>query len=522
MSREIELARTAARGAFHIFIGKIISRAIGILGGIILIRLLKPEEYGLISIAIVAPSILLLFSDLGVDTAITKYLSEYRSKNEIGNLKPLFYSGLIFRLIISCILTIICFFIAEPFASIAVGKPYVATLIQIASLLIFAWALSSFSESVFLGFDATKSYAVFLIIMEILLSAMPIVLVLYGMGVRGALLGMVVANLIASLMQVLTSVFITIKTTRGLNAAAFTFNLKSALKTMLVFGIPIQAVIFIGTGLGRYYNFMIAAYCAPSDVGNYSVAEKSNAFIDYMTWPISLILFPTFSKMSHEESSTLKKALKYSVKYSSFFILPVVIVIVVLAHPLTVFLFGIDYEASWIYLTLLAMGSLGYGLGGVHLRKLMLSQGETKFIAMLDTLSALIGIIVGLLLIPLYGVLGFLVTNLVTGWPSYIIMFKKAQAKYRVMPPLKDMGRLYLSIVITGAAVALVASMTISELFKLVLGLFVGVVTYMISVVLTNAIKQDDLDNLREITRTQPVINVVADKIFKILELIVK
>ncbi len=517
MGDEIQLARLVASGIIHIFTGKVITRIVGFLGGIVLIRLLKPEEYGLIYIATFLPNVLMLFNDFGIDTAITKYLSEYRSKNEIGNLRPLFYSSLAFKIALNCVLTALCFLIAETFASVALGKTYLAPLMQAASLFVLAWALNSFSRSVFLGLDATKSYAIFEVINEILLSSIPILLVLYGLGAHGALLGMVVASLIASLIGIIYSVLIIRRMTKGLNT---TLSLKLALRRMLEFGIPLLAVIFSSVGIGHYYRFMLVTYVMPHDLGNYSVAEKPLVSIDYLAFPVSAVLFPTFSKI--KDLDILKKALKHSVKYSSFLILPLTMVMMILAYPLVIFLFGIDYEGSWIYLSLLAISWLTYGLGGVHVRKLLLSQGKTEFIAKLDILTAIIGVITGFLLIPPYGVIGLIITSSVAGWPSYFVMIKKSRDEYGIKPPLMDIGRLYMSIAIAGAVVTAIALMPLSELPKLVLGGLTCVATYLISVVLTKAIDKEDINRLREMIKPQPVINVMANKLFDFMERIAK
>lgn len=518
MTREIELGRTVARGAFHIFTGKVIARTFGVIGGIMLIRLLAdPIDYGILNIAIIAPGIISLLGDLGIEMAMTKYLSEFHSKGKMGALKRFFYAGFTLKLLVNTVLTIACFLAAEIFAFQVLGKPYMAPLIQIASLLILSWMMYDFSRSVLLGVDSTKNYAAILVINEVLLSAIPIIMVLFGMGVSGALTGMVMAALMASATAIAISILTVKKITKNSNEITITFA--STSKEILAFGLPLAAVRFIDLGLRQYFRFMIAAYTAPYDVGNYGVAEGALTLVDYVAWPISLTILPMFSKISIDNNlATLQKTFKYSVKYSSFLILPLATALMTLSYSLITTIFGVEYQFSWIYLTLLCIRWLFYGLGGVHMRKLLLSQGETRLIAKLDTLMAILGISVGLMLIPSYGIFGVIATSLAIDWPSYIIMFKKVNQRYKIKPPLKDVWKLYLSIAITGLVMTIIAFMPIHEAMKIIFGFFVGPPMYATSVLLTKAINIDDINNLRDIMKIQPYASKLANKLLDLME----
>lgn len=520
MSKEIKIARTAARGTFHLFVGKIVSRAIGVLGGLILIRLLTRGEYGLLSVAVVAPGILALFSDFGINAAVTKYLAEFKYKGEVDNVKRFIYSGFVFRTALSVGLMFLCYIVADTFAIGAIGKSYAAPLIRTASLFIPAWMLYSFSGSVLVGLDATRGYAALMILNEIFGALLPIMFVVYGMGLSGALLGMAVAYMIAGVVGVLGYVFMVAKMGKGPNLS---LGHKVALRKMFAFGIPLAAAGFIGTGLENFYQFMIAAFSEPGDIGNYSIANSAVSLLLYLTFPVSTILFPMFSKINPEkEPRVLRKIYDYSVKYSSFLILPAIALLIVLARPLTLLLFTAEYENSWIYLTFLAIGWLGYGLGRSHLWKLLRAQGDTKLVAKLDTLTAAIAVCLSLVLIPLYGILGLILIFIVVGWPSYIIAVKKAHEKYGISPPFASVGRLYISLAIMVLVLVPLTMTPINEAFKIVIGTLAGVTIYIIASTMTKAMKEGDINALKDIMKPQPLVSAIFNKILKIMERIAK
>ncbi|MDZ7343944.1 MAG: polysaccharide biosynthesis C-terminal domain-containing protein, partial [candidate division KSB1 bacterium] len=76
-----------------------------------------------------------------------------------------------------------------------------------------------------------------------------------------------------------------------------------------------------------------------------------------------------------------------------------------MAKPLTVFLYGERYEASWLYLQMISFGyyfSAALGFNGLTLKVL----GKLRYIVIVNIAAVLINIGVNLLLIPQYGALG--------------------------------------------------------------------------------------------------------------------
>lgn len=519
MNKEIELARVATKSTFNIFSGKIISRVVGLVGGIILIRLLTPEDYGFIAIATVAPNIFFLFADFGIDAAMVKYTAEYHSKGEFGNLKKTFASALIFRVLIGALLSVLCFSMAEAFA-VALGKPYMAPLIEMSSPLIFAWAINNFSMSVLLGFDSTRAYATFMVMGEISLSFMPILLVLQGMEATGAILGMVIATLTQCFISLAFCVASLIKKCN--KSASISMDFRQATSKILSYGVPLAIVSIMQMGLGSFYRFMISAYCSPSQVGNYKIAEQTNALVDYIAWPISLIAFPTFSKLDYKKQhQTLNKIFKYSLKYSTLLILPLALALILLAQPIIMTLYGLQYASASIYLMLLAISWLSYGAGDAHLRKIFLSQGDTKLIAGLDALTAIIGVIFSLLLIPTYGIFGLILTMLISNWPSYLLKVKKNDEKYNIIIPFADVGRIYGSAILTGLAFLPISYAPIHQIYKLASGA-IFMLVYLTCITLTNALSIKDIEVLKEVIGSLPIISAIAIRILKFLKKCIK
>ena len=68
----------SARGGFYLTVGSMTSTIIQGLSVIIIARILGIEQYGLYTIALVAPSLLILFVDPGMTQGITKFSASLR------------------------------------------------------------------------------------------------------------------------------------------------------------------------------------------------------------------------------------------------------------------------------------------------------------------------------------------------------------------------------------------------------------------------------------------------------------
>jgi O-antigen/teichoic acid export membrane protein len=354
-----------------------------------------------------------------------------------------------------------------------------------------------------------------MLLQESLGAVLPISLVMYGLGVFGALLGMAVATLTAGLVGVLVSVLFMLKMRGSSNEAlGFWVNLKKILR----YGVPLAVSSLVVTAVGQIYSFMLAAYVFEYEIGNYNAADKLISPISYLAFPIVTVLFPAFAKINpKKDAAVLKKFFKYSVKYSSFLIMPAILLMVLLARPLTVVLFGVEFENAWIYFALLAVFKLDYGLGNDHITRLLMAQGETTFIAKIEAFSALIGVGLALILIPSYGVLGLILIRSITSWPYYVIVARKAYKSYGVIPPFRDIGKLYVSLAITALAVLPVTVAPINDALKVAIGSAVGLIILVVALPITGAIKERDTNTLTELIRPQPFIGKIADKILRIM-----
>ena len=134
----MELGIEAAKEGYGLFIGNTLSTLILAIGSIAIARLLGSENYGVYSLSLIIPSMLVLFTSLGIDQSLIKYVSEYSSKKFYSNIRGMFQASLLFKLVMGAATTIIIYLLAGSLASNLLNRPYMTSLIKISSLLILS------------------------------------------------------------------------------------------------------------------------------------------------------------------------------------------------------------------------------------------------------------------------------------------------------------------------------------------------------------------------------------------------
>lgn len=141
------IGKVSAKGGFKLFLGETLSKIISAVGTMLVARLLGPSEFGIISVVFTFPLTVMTFRDLGVNTAITRFVAKYRSEDKPEEIKNVLEAGIIVDLVLSAMLSFGVFFSAGFIASDLLGRPSIKCLIEIASFSIFGWALVTLSES---------------------------------------------------------------------------------------------------------------------------------------------------------------------------------------------------------------------------------------------------------------------------------------------------------------------------------------------------------------------------------------
>jgi len=501
----MENAKVAGKGGALIFFSNILSTLIAAVGAIIVIRLLSPIEYGLYTIAGIPASMLLLFGDWGLNSALTKYIAQYRAEGKEQSIALILRCGLILKLGFGIILTSLTFLLSDFLALYVLQKPEASLLVKVSCIIVLGTQLYNTSWSTFLGFETMKFNAFMQVLFTILKALLAPLLVLLGFGALGAVAGSGLGYLAAGLGGILIIFFALYRSLRKTSSEG-SMGFMEAMRVMLRYGFPLAIIGIIGGFGGQFYSFLMARYSSTFSVGNYGVASTFLVFVGFITFPISNVLFPMFSKMSGSEGrGGLEVAFRASVRYVSFLMLPAAVGVMAVSQPLIGVLFGDEYSLAPLFLVLLSVGSLFCGLGSLSMDSLLASQGKTWIICRNSLLTMVVGLPLSFILIPRFGVLGFIVNSLITQVVSTILSIYSVRRLFKYKMWIGQSGRTYVAAFTMGGLVwvtLIVLRLWVgiyNDIILLGAGCLVGFFFYLLLLPLIGAIERADLESLNNI-----------------------
>jgi O-antigen/teichoic acid export membrane protein len=500
VSKARSMAKVSAKGVFNIFWGLVVSSIISAIGVMVVAGILSEGDYGLVGIALTGPNLIGIFRDWGVDWATIKYTAQYRSENKEANVKNVLASVVFFEILLGFSLSIFSFFVSG-FMANAQNRPNIVPLIQIASFTIFAEALMKAAQAAFTGYEKMEYHSVTSIVLSTLKVGFMITLAILGFGTFGAIVGATVAYLIAGVISILLLYVRIYKPLR--RRAVDKLEIFATIKTLFRYGLPLSISAIFGGFLTQFYNVLLAVYCTDVLYGNYTVALTFASIVTFFVMPVLTVLLPAFSKLdSQKERETLGNVFQFSVKYAALLIVPVAFAVIALSQPGVSTIFGGKYSHTPLYLTLYVVTFIYTAFGYLSVENIIKSQGKTGVNMKLALITSGIGLILNVVLIPIFGIFGLLATNIVSGIPSLIIALWWIKKKYDATINWGSSAKILLASTLAAVITYVVTShLNIASWINLIIGASIFLATYLVTTPLIGAITQADVQNFKDIAK---------------------
>ncbi|MHC3129133.1 MAG: flippase [Candidatus Bathyarchaeota archaeon] len=500
MSKARSMAKVSAKGIFNIFWGLIVSSIISAIGVMIVAGILSEGDYGLVAIALMGPNLIGIFRDWGVDWAAIKYTAQYRSENKEANVKNVLASVVFFEILLGFSLSIFSFFVSG-FMANALDRPNIVPLIQIASFTIFAEALMKAAQATFTGYEKMEYHSVTSIVLSILKTGFMIILVILGFGTFGAIVGATIAYLIAGVISILLLYVTIYKPLQRQDVNKL--EIFATLKTLFRYGLPLSISAIFSGFLMQFYNVLLAIYCTDLFIGNYYVALNFASIVTFFVMPVLTVLLPAFSKLdSQKERETLGNVFQFSVKYAALIIVPVAFAVMALSQPGVSTIFGEKYSYTPLYLALYVVTFIYTAFGYLSVDNIIKSQGKTDVNMKLALITSAIGLALNIVLIPKFGILGLLVTNIISGIPSLIIALWWIKKNFNATIDWVASAKILLASTLAAVITYVVTSqLNISSWINLIIGASIFLATYIVTTPLVGSVNKSDIHTFREMLK---------------------
>jgi stage V sporulation protein B len=497
VSRAAEMAQVSAKGGFNLFWGLAASTIVSAVGVILTARLLSQPEFGVVAIALMAPTLISLFRDWGVNSAITRYTAQYAAEDKTANIKRVFAAGLLFELALGVLLSLASFLLSGFLATSVFHRPDIEPLIQVASLTVVGGAFLTAAQSAFIGQERMELNSVTLIIQSVLKTVLAPLLIILGFGAFGAILGSTIAVLAAGLVSIVIFYLAIYRKLQRLKDEKL--EVARTVKTMFKYGLPLSLSAILGGFLAQFFNFLMAIYCTDLLIGNYQVAVNFAVLITFFATPIATVMFPAFSKLNpQEEKEAVRYVFQFSVKYAALLVVPATAIIMALSQPVVSTIFGEKYIDAPLFLTLYSIIYLYSAFGSLSLGNLLNGIGKTDVNLKLTIITFAVGLPLSLLLIPKLGIIGLIATTLIAGIPSLFTGLWWIRKRLTVTVDWASSAKILLASAIAAAATYTVTSqLPTPDWAKLIIGTAMFLTICVTATPLIGAINKTDVYNLR-------------------------
>jgi len=506
------IAQKAARGGLFLFIGNASSTVILAVGAILVARLLGPFNYGLYTLSVAIPVLLVALADAGMNFALIRLPARLRSEGNHARANRLVKLGFLLKLAISTAASIVCYVGSTVIASIVLNRPELTQFIQLASLMILFQAIYDATNNAFIGQDLMQYSASVQILQATLKGALAPVLVFVGLGITGAIWGYVLALAAAGLTGA------TLLFTRHVRSSGQTTSLASTeLRTMLGYGLPLYAAAILSVFLTQYQNIVLAHLASNVEVGNFGASWNFTAFMIILVYPITTAMFPMFSKMDpKKQRDDLARGFVLAVKYTSLLMIPASVAVMVFSRDLVYLTFGSGYALAPQYLVLLAALYLLTAISYLVLGSFLNGVADTGTVLKMSVVTLAVYLPLGPALATLWGPFGLLIAYILSIVTSTLYGLRQTSVKHDARPDLRASGRIILAAL--GAALPTLGLIQLDGAgvgaVNLVVGglLYLGV--YLTLVPILGAVEKQDILNLRTLLGGTRIVAVVVNPVF--------
>lgn len=339
--------------------------------GIILARLLSPDDYGLLGLVAIFISVSSSLIDSGFSSALI------RKKDATDDD---YNTVFIINLTISVFLYVVLFFSAHVIANFFERQELVA-LVRVVSIDIILGALCIVQRVQLMKVLDFKSQTKLSLISSVMSGVLGITCAFMGFGVWALVISTVSGTLIRTFLFWFYNRWM----------PRFSFSVAS-FKELFNFGWKLMVSGLINTAWNEIYNVVIGKFYAPATLGQYSRATGfSNMFSTNLTSIVQRVSYPALSKIQ-DDKERLKNGYRNIIKTTMLITFSSMLMLAAVAKPMILCLIGEKWLQAAVFLQIVCFSSMLYPLHAINLNMLQV-QGRSDLFLKLEIIKKVIAVL---------------------------------------------------------------------------------------------------------------------------------
>lgn len=431
---------------------------------IVLARILSPSDYGTIALVTVFTTILQVFIDSGLSTALIQ-------KKDADDLD---FSSVFYFNFIVCLILYIIMFVSAPCIADFYKDSNLITIIRVISLTLIISGVKGVQQSYVSRNMLFKRFFFSTLGGTIFSAVLGIIMAYAGFGVWAIVFQQLSNNAIDTLILWITVKWRPIKKFSWIR-----------LKHLLSFGWKMLASSLLDTVYNNLRNMIIGKLYTSADLAFYNQGDKfPKLIVTNINTSIDSVLLPT---MSNEQDNhvRVKDMTRRAIKISTYIMAPLMIGLAFCARPIVQLVLTDKWLPCVPYLQIFCVSYLFWPIHTANLNAIK-AMGRSDLFLKIEIIKKFIGMILLIITMNIsvmamaYSLLiSGLISQIINSWPNRYLL------KYSYIDQIKDILPNIVIALIMGGFVYFISYLNLPILVSLVVKILSGGIIYLILSILT-------------------------------------
>lgn len=392
------LKNKTKKGLAWSMIERFATQGVQFLFGIILARLLSPDDYGVIAMPLVFLAIAQCIIDSGFSTALIR-------KPELteDDLSTAFYFNIGVGILCYAVL-----FFTSPLIADFYHTPILSSLLKVTALAVLFNPLCAVQQAILTRKIDFKTQAIVSLSGAVVSGIVGLYMAYNGFGVWSLVFQQVGGYVMRTILLWILGKW---KPKRKWSWESFHY--------LWGFGSKMLGSGLLDTIYNNIYPIVIGKYFSAQDLGNYTRAQQFSSLpSSNVTGVLQRVTFPVLSSIQNEDERLAKNYRKI-LKLSAFLVFPMMLMLSAIANPLVRILLTDKWIGCVILLQIICFQMMWYPIHAINLN-LLTVKGRSDLFFRLEVLKKIIGVCIMCITIP-NGIIWMVSGGIVSSMISLVI-----------------------------------------------------------------------------------------------------
>ncbi len=463
--------KTIVEGVRIDIVGRVFNAGVRYLYLLILAWILGAEKMGLFFLGVVVLEFSGVFSRLGLDTGVLKYVAIFEGQKDKHRIKGVINSSIMIALFVSLFIACLIYFSADLLANHIFLKSELKPVLKVLAVSL------PFSTIVLVALSVTQAFHTLKYRVYVEFFANPLLNILAVLAlffllewkIKGVTIAYVGAFFISAILSLL---FVKRLFPEILHKKVTPIY---ETKKLFRFSAPLMFVSVLNLVIMWTDVLMLGYFKTSADVGIYSAALRTAFFLNFIYLSFSHLFAPRISDLyNRDRHAELESLFKILTKWMFMLTFPLFLILVILSKDILA-IFGSGFVAGYLSLIILAVAHIINSAVGSVQHLLMMSENE-KMVMYITIIVCVLNFVLNLILIPRFGINGAAIATATSFVLINLIMLCQVYKKLRIHPyNLKYIKPFFLSLM---GGIFLWLVKFVFHVESLIVLLFVSVVTF--------------------------------------------